>query len=173
MEVGERPPGYKALDLAKDWEFRSPAGRWETVVEVDHSAHTFFSKIWTDVTGDGFGWLLASSREIHACPPRKEGADVVVRLVDVRTKALTPRMSLVIASPKASFTWSDWEDLPAQAEYLGRGQGWQVSYRPGGVGDLVHEGYSDKLHAKRRMNAIARAYADAIGLAVGDEMGRD
>lgn len=177
MEEGEPKPGYKVVGLGVGWEFRTPAGRWERVVRVDHDANTYFSLVWTDQTGNGggtgFGYFLPSGRDIHAIPPRRKTGVLVVRLVDVRTAGLPPRMTLILSTQTAQFAYADWEDLPCQAQYLGRGEGWEIVHRPDGVGELIKERWDDKLHAKRRMNAIAREFARGLRLEVGPEMNKD
>lgn len=174
MEEGETRPGWTVIGLAKDWEFRSPAGRWEKVLRVDHDGDVYHSRIWTNCTG-GFGWFLASSREIHAVPPRKTGGkELVIRLVDRGASSGMPaRMMLIITTETASFAWSDWEDLPVYAEHLGRGLGWQLTHRPDGVGGLVVEAFGDKFGAKRRMHELARKFAHELQMAIGPEMGRN
>jgi hypothetical protein len=171
MEQGEVQPPYTAVALRPGWEFRSPAGRWEEVTEVDDPCGSYFTKVWTDQSGT-FGWLLPSSRKIHAIPPRVSDQPVQVRLVDPGRVGDVQRMSVVLAYANARWPWTEVEELPAVASYRGRGLGWEVAYRPNGADDLVTEQHPDKLHAKRQLLAIMRAYALALGLDIGTEMGR-
>lgn len=171
MEEGELRPPYTAVALRPGWEFRSPAGRWELVTEVDDPSASYFTKVWTNRSGT-FGWLLASSRSIHAIPPRKSDQPVQVRLCDPGRTGNVQRMSIVLAYANAVFPWTDVDELPAVATFQGRGLGWDVQYRPNGADDVVVENHPDKLHAKRHMTAIMRSYAQALGLQIGEEMGR-
>lgn len=173
MEEGEKKPGYQVIGLGDGWEFRSPAGRWETVLRVDHDSDVFCSRIWTDHTGT-YGWYLPSSREIHAIPPRKVARqDLVIRLVDRGPSAGDlARMSLIITGLAANFPWAEWEDLPVAAQHLGRGLGWKLLHRPCGVEDLVQEYYDQKFGAKRRMNDLSRLFAHELDVPIGPEIGR-
>lgn len=171
METGETRPPYTAIALREGWEFRSPAGRWEKVDRVVDDPGSFFTRVWTDKSGT-FGWMLASSRAVHAVPPRASDEPIQLRLLDPG-RPVAERMSIVLAYADAKFPWSDYEEMPAVATFRGRGLGWEVAHRPDGAGELLTEPFPDKLHAKRRLMHLMRQYALLLAIPIGNDLGRD
>lgn len=147
------PLEYRVDAMDTGGMFFSPAGRWETITALT-SPSLATTRISTDRTGDGYGWVFWPSDKMPYLPfHRVDGTRYVVvaeyggtieaRIADdVRTHA---RGHVLVSA------------------HMVRGDGWHISDRPGG-GEVEQVTKPSKGTARAEVNRRARAHAKALGL---------
>jgi len=143
------------LNVGDQWF--TPAGRWETVTDVDPGLTGLTVRVATDRLPASYTWSLWASREVSAVP----AGEVMQR-------------SVVVNQTRGHI----WADLTADASGLGRdrgsvglvgahhlgpGQGWQVVDTPGG-GEQVVSSVDSKAAARTAVTRAAQAHATSLGV---------
>ena len=97
-QLDQRPPQpyerahrhYLPEHLQPGWEFRSPAGRWETISEVCAPEIPLgVTRVWTFDTGPDYAWRLPALQRIEACRDKYD---------QLRQVRLTIHDSLILAA---------------------------------------------------------------------------
>ena len=165
-KYGQVDRRFRADDLYSRWTFRSPAGRWETVVAVDHDERPW-TRVWTDKTGPDWAWRFLSSTKLEAAGPLGGGQNdpqPEVRIVDLSVGRGGQMVAVVTQRNVQWPSFGDGASL-ATAYHEGAGKGWKVVDRPGG-GAAVETQHSSKATARTALLRAARAHAKALKIPV-------
>ena len=154
-------PTYELDTLYPGCQIWTPLQRWETIIKID-DIDGYRRRVTTEKCAVGYGWTFPKWRKFEAIIPRGERyvPDPEIRLVDLG-RATTPRVLLVPTA--AHIEIPDFGVAIAEATYVGRNQGWDVTDRTG-TGELTTTPYISKAAARTALRAVGRTHARALGV---------
>jgi len=141
-------------ELAVGDQVYTPAGRWETVQDLDSS--TWLVRIFTDHTGPAYSWSVPRHRELPGLP-----AALALITPKIHVESTRRGVVAVIGTDEHVNGWASY--VLAEAASLGRGEGWEVRNRPAG-GELDRLTVASKAEALSAVRRAARGHATALGL---------
>jgi hypothetical protein len=132
--------------------FWSPAARWERIVDTgDQGRYSFRITVTTDKTV----WTFTAGQKLPYLPQWRA----------------SERRYVVIHEHSSSIDLSvgaerEWPGHTLASAHQVRGEGWLVTDRPAGGGDLEMVTVASKAKARTELNRRARAHAQRLGLRV-------
>lgn len=156
-----RPTAEK---LYVGWRFVSPLDRWETVTRTEQANEYAPVRVWTNLTGAAYSWLITRWRKLDAIapPPRALHGTPEIRVIEPHYSRDAPMYAVTtldtVHRPDI--------DYPLVEARYSRGIGWTVTHRPDGGGDPVVIRCDSKGKARTALKSAAREHAKALGVKV-------
>lgn len=154
---------HEAEALSPGWRFVSPLNRWETVTRTEQANEYAPVRVWTNLTGQGYSWLITRWQKVDAVapPPRTLHGTPEIRVFE---------HDYARDAPMYAVPTLDTVHRPDTSEHLvearySRERGWAVSHRPNG-GELITVWCDSKAKARTALRAAAREHAKALGVKV-------
>jgi hypothetical protein len=121
-------------------------------------------RVWTDLTGPDYSWLIPRWRRLDAVvpPTRTLHGTPEIRIFEFEYARDAPMYAVTTLDT----VWQpDLDDQLVEARYH-RDSAWTVTHRPDGGGDLVVVRCDSKAKARTALRAAARQHAEALGVKV-------
>jgi hypothetical protein len=129
----------------------TPAGRWETITDLDGGATSLLVQVFTDRAA----WQWWGSDRLPYMPDYRVTSPAAVRVFETAH-------SFEVSVGAARTNYGRGHVL--LGAYHVRGTGWQIQDRPAGVGELEHLVLPSKARARTEVNRRARAHAKRLGI---------